>query len=237
MVCPSFVLGGDANTGSADFVCLETELLDGDSDSMPRCLPRLRLLRCWAYPRSSQWFALVQRRFSWVERMISMPRCLLRSPSVLAVLSGGMLCCAAFSGFLRRFGVPAAMLFWAALSDGYGGYACFVEFFGVFVWSCDADCSFGCGEHSALHFVRDGAGGVLRRLESRRIVAKGGRLAGLTVVRVLQEPCVLLGFFGSYMVCQRRTMPPSSVTWGRMEVMTSPPLRVTNLKPVFVVRI
>ena len=35
----------------------------------------------------------------------------------------------------------------------------------------------------------------------------------------------LLGFLSSYMVCQRRTMPPSSVTWGRMEVMTSPPLR------------
>ena len=33
--------------------------------------------------------------------------------------------------------------------------------FGVFDWSCDDACSFGCGEHSALHFVRDGAGSVL----------------------------------------------------------------------------
>ena len=32
MVCPSFVLGGDANTGSAGYVCLETELVDGESD-------------------------------------------------------------------------------------------------------------------------------------------------------------------------------------------------------------
>ena len=39
-----------------------------------------------------------------------------------------MLCYAAFSGFLRRFCVPAAMLFWAALSDGYGQYACCVEY-------------------------------------------------------------------------------------------------------------
>ena len=31
-------------------------------------------------------------------------------------------------GFLRRFRVLAAMLFWAALSDGYGGYACCVEY-------------------------------------------------------------------------------------------------------------
>ena len=30
--------------------------------------------------------------------------------------------------FLRRFCVPAAMMFWAALSDGYGGYACCVEY-------------------------------------------------------------------------------------------------------------
>ena len=31
MVCPSFVLGGNANTGSADYVCLEVELMDGES--------------------------------------------------------------------------------------------------------------------------------------------------------------------------------------------------------------
>ena len=39
-----------------------------------------------------------------------------------------MLCSAALSEVLRRFGVPAAMLFWAALSDGYGGFACCVEY-------------------------------------------------------------------------------------------------------------
>ena len=73
-----------------------------------------------------------------------------------------MLCNTALSGFLRRCCVPAAMLFWAALSHGYGGYACCVEYsLEFFVWGCDADCSFGCGEHSALHFVRDGAGGSL----------------------------------------------------------------------------
>ena len=50
------------------------------------------------------------------------------SPAVLAALSGGMLCYAALSGFLRRLRVLAAMLFRAALSDGYGGYACCVEY-------------------------------------------------------------------------------------------------------------
>ena len=32
MVYPSFILGGDANTSSAGYVCLETELVDGESD-------------------------------------------------------------------------------------------------------------------------------------------------------------------------------------------------------------
>ena len=32
MVCSSFVLGGDTNTGPAGYVCLETELVDGESD-------------------------------------------------------------------------------------------------------------------------------------------------------------------------------------------------------------
>ena len=53
-------------------------------------------------------------------------------PSCFAVDSPGLLCFAALSVFLRRLCVPAAMLFWAALSDGYGGYAscvaCSLEF-------------------------------------------------------------------------------------------------------------
>ena len=32
MVCPSFVLGGDAKTGSAGCVCLETQLMGWKSD-------------------------------------------------------------------------------------------------------------------------------------------------------------------------------------------------------------
>ena len=50
------------------------------------------------------------------------------SPAVLAARSGGMLCYAALAEFLRRLRVLAAMLFWAALSDGFGGYACCVEY-------------------------------------------------------------------------------------------------------------
>ena len=64
------------------------------------------------------------------------------SPAVLAALSGGMLRYAALAEFLRRLRVLAAMLFWAALSDGFGGYACCVEYsLEFFVWGCDVDCS------------------------------------------------------------------------------------------------
>ena len=79
---------------------------------------------------------------------------------------------------------------------------------------------------------------MVRRLESRRRVAKGGRWArvGLAVVRVPQGELALLGFLSSYMVCRRRTKPPSSVTWDRMEVTTCPLLRVTVLQLVFVLR-
>ena len=39
-----------------------------------------------------------------------------------------MLCYAALSEVLCRFWVPAAMLVWVALADGYGGYACCVAY-------------------------------------------------------------------------------------------------------------
>ena len=80
MVCPSFVLVGDANTGSAGYVCLETKLVDGESDFHAAMLAAFAFAAFLGLPRFSQWFALVLRSFSWVGRMISMPRCLLRSP-------------------------------------------------------------------------------------------------------------------------------------------------------------
>ena len=102
MVCPSFVLGGDANTGSAGYVCLET----GESD-----------------------FHAAMHAAIAFAALMGWPSCFaVDSPAGFAALSGGMLCKAALSGFLRRFCVLAAMLFWAALSDGKGGYACCVEY-------------------------------------------------------------------------------------------------------------
>ena len=75
------------------------------------------------------------------------------SPAVPAALSGGMLCYAALSGFLRRFCVPAAMLFWAALSDGYGGFACRVEYSLEFLFGAAMlIASFGCGERLGSSF-------------------------------------------------------------------------------------
>ena len=192
---------------------------------MPRCLPRLPLPRCWAYPRSPQWFALVQRRFSLdgendfyaamlaafaFAALMGWPSCFaVDSPAVPAVLSVGyaymgsagyvcfetelmdgesdffasmlaaiafaalmgwpscivadcpaVLCYAALSEVFRRFLVPAAN---AGLGCAFRWlwWVCLLVLFGVFVWGCDDACSFGCGEHSALHFVRDGAGCVL----------------------------------------------------------------------------
>ena len=112
MVCSSLVLGGDANTGSAGYGCFETELLDGESDFHA------------AMPAAFAFAALM----GW-------PSCsAVDSPAVLAALSGGMLCYAVLSGFLRRLRALAAMLFWAALSVGYGGYACCVEYSLEFLW-------------------------------------------------------------------------------------------------------
>ena len=64
----------------------------------------------------------------------------------------------------------------------------------------------------------------------------GSARAGLAVARDLQES-TLITLWSLCVVCRRRTRPPSSGTWGRMEVTLCLLLRVTNLKPVFVVRI
>ena len=71
MVCPSFVLGGDANTGSAGYVCLEVELMDGESDFYAAMLAAFAFAAfSWAYPRSSQWIAqLYMLRFQGVMRI------------------------------------------------------------------------------------------------------------------------------------------------------------------------
>ena len=140
MVCPSFVLGGDANTGSAGFVGLDTELVDRESD----------------------FYAAMHAAIAFAALM-GWPSCFaVDSPAVLAVLSGSMLCYAALSGLLRRFCVLAAMLFWAALSDGYGGYACCVEYSLEFLFGAPMLIAPLAAENSRLFiFVRDGAGGVL----------------------------------------------------------------------------
>ena len=104
MVCPSFVLGGDWNTGSAGYVCLETELMGGESD-LHAAMPAA--------------FALAA--------LIGWPSCFaVDSPAVPAALSG---VCSAMQRFQRFFVVfGCLLLFWAELSDGYGGYACCVEY-------------------------------------------------------------------------------------------------------------
>ena len=200
MVCPSFVLGGDANTGLAGYVCLETELMGRESDfhaamlaafafaallglpsffavvcpgaatlflggendfyaamlaaftfaalmGWPSCFavdsPAVPAALSGKYANTGSagvcletelvdwepdFFAALPAAFAFAALM-GWPSCfVVDSPAVPVVLSGGMLCCAALSEVLRRFWVPAGMLFWAALSDGYGGFACCVEY-------------------------------------------------------------------------------------------------------------
>ena len=141
MMRPSFVLGGDANTDSACYVCLETELVDGEND----------------------FYAAMPAAFAFVAALMGWPSCFaVDSPAVLAALSGCMLCYAALSGFLRCLRVLAAMLFWAALPDGYGGYACCVEYSLEFLLGAAMLIAPLAAENTRLFiFVRDGAGGVL----------------------------------------------------------------------------
>ena len=178
MVCPSFVLGGDANTGSAGYVCLEAELMDGESDFHAAMLAAFAfaallglpsffavvcpgaatpfldgendffaaMLAAFAFAALMGWpscfavdcpgaatpfldgendfFAAMLAAFAFAALM-GWPSCFaVDCPAVPVVLSGY----AALSEVLCRFWVPAAMLVWAALSDGYGGYACCVAY-------------------------------------------------------------------------------------------------------------
>ena len=129
MVCPSFVLGGDANTGSAGYVCLETELVDGKSDFHAAMLAAFAFAALLGLPSffavvcpgaatlflggENYFHAAMHAAFAFAA-LVGWPSCFaVESPAVLAALSGGMLCYAALSGFLRRLRVLAAMLFWA----------------------------------------------------------------------------------------------------------------------------
>ena len=193
MGCPSFVLGGDANTGLAGYVCLETELMGWESEFYAAMLAAfafaafLGLLSLFAVVcpgaatlflgGENDFFAALFAVFAFAALM-GWPSCFaVASPAVLAALSGGnaylgsagflflvtelvdgesdfiaamlaaivfaaflgwpsctvadcpaVLCYAALSEVLGRFWVPAAMLVWAALLDGYGGYACCVAY-------------------------------------------------------------------------------------------------------------
>ena len=83
----------------------------------------------------------------------------------------------------------------------------------------------------------DMEGVFVEEVDSGRLMGvNGGGLAGLAVARVLQESTQIT-LWSLCVVCRRRTRPPSSGTWGRMEVTMRLLLRVTNFKSVFVVRI
>ena len=231
----SFVLGGDANTGSAGYFCLETELMGWESDF------HAAMLAAFAFCRLVG-FALVLRSglpwrsdaFPWWREcfLCRDARCirLCRVYGLALVLRSGQPSCSycAFRGVCEHqlnwlccletelvdgetgffVGMPAALAFAASMGwpscfavdspavlslrfqemcfallrfqDFSVVFMCLLRCcFGLrfqmaavgmlaamstlwsFVWGCDADCFFGGGEHSALHFVRDVAGSVL----------------------------------------------------------------------------
>ena len=136
MVCPSFVLGGDANTGSAGYVCLEVELMDGESDFYAAMLDAFAFAAFLGLP---SFFAVVcpgaatlfldgESDFFAAMLAAIVFAALMGWPSCIVADCPAVLCYAALSEVLCRFWVPAAMLVWAALSDGYGWYACCVAY-------------------------------------------------------------------------------------------------------------
>ena len=132
MVCPSFVLGGDANTGSAGYVCLEVELMGWESEFYAAMLDAFAFAAFLGLPSffavvcpgaaklflggEYDFYAALFAAFAFAA--------LMGWPSCAVADCPAVLCYAALSEVVGRFWVPAAMLVWAALSDGYGGYAC-----------------------------------------------------------------------------------------------------------------
>ena len=144
MVCPSFVLGGDANTGLAGYVFLEPEFMGWESDFHAAMLAAFAFAALMGWPSffavvcpgaatlflggENDFYAAMLATFAFAALMGWSSCVVVDCPAVPVLLSGCTLCYAALSEVLRRFWVPAAMLFWAALSDGCGGFACCVEY-------------------------------------------------------------------------------------------------------------
>ena len=184
MVCTSFALRDDANTGPAGYVCLES-VMEGELPGVDCCVGRETDLLA-ATP-----FVLVPAFFA---AYVGWPSFLAVNSPVAAArgLAATMVYAALSGGYVTL----AAMLFWAALSDGYGGDACCdgysLEFFerrrlpelamplswiaategGLAlalpeVWPrcCDADTGGAWGEHSAPDVVRYGAVHAVSKLQ------------------------------------------------------------------------
>ena len=178
MVSPSFVLGGDANTGSAGYVCLETELMGWESDFHAAMLAAFAFAALLGLPSffavvcpgaatlflggENVFYAAMLAAFAFAALM-GWPSCfVVDSPAVPVVLSGGMLCFAALSEVLRRLWVPAAMLFWAALSDGFGWFACCVEYsLEFFFWAVMLIAPLAAENTRLFILLENCAGGVL----------------------------------------------------------------------------
>ena len=109
MVCPSFVPGGDANTGSAAYVCLEIELVDWESDFHA------------ATPDAIAFFAA----------SVGLPSFFVVVCPVAVAMPAALMMVATLSGVLS---LHAAMLSFAALSEGFFLLAAMLNFCRAFRW-------------------------------------------------------------------------------------------------------
>ena len=109
MVCTSFELGDDANTGTLGCVCLET-VMEGELPGVDCCVGwETDLLAATPFVHVPAFFAACVGWPSFLAVDSPVAAALLTVTMVYAALSGGYV-------------TLAAMLFWAALSDGYGGF-------------------------------------------------------------------------------------------------------------------
>ena len=104
-MCPSFVLGGDANTGSAGYICLETELMGWESEFYAAMLAAFAFAAFLGLPSffavvcpgaatlfqggENDFYTALFAAFAFAALM-GWPSCFaVASPAVLAALSGG----------------------------------------------------------------------------------------------------------------------------------------------------
>ena len=126
IVCTSFELRDDANTGPAGYVCLKS-VMEGELLGVDCCVGWETDLLATPFVLVPAFFAACVGWSSFLAVDSPVAAALLAATIVYAALSGvlrGLSALPTYAALSGRHATLAAMLFWAALSDGYGGDAC-----------------------------------------------------------------------------------------------------------------